>query len=95
MAWSRTSRHARGYGTEWNKARLRILERDRHLCQPCLRTGRVTAAQEVNHKVPKAQGGTDNDDNLEAICTPCHKDETTRQQGKRPMQAIGADGWPT
>jgi 5-methylcytosine-specific restriction protein A len=94
MPWSRTSRHARGYGTEWNKLRLRILERDKYLCQSCLRTGRVTAANIVDHIKPKAQGGTDDEENLEAICRPCHDDKTVRDSGGRPKQAIGADGWP-
>lgn len=94
MPWPTTSRHERGYGSKWDKTRKRILERDKHLCQPCLRKGRLTPAREVNHKVPKAQGGSDDDENLESTCTPCHKDETARQQGKRVKQAIGADGWP-
>lgn len=29
----RGSRHARGYGSGWQKLRLRILDRDKHLCQ--------------------------------------------------------------
>jgi hypothetical protein len=40
----RRSRHARGYGAAWNKARAAALSRDKHLCQPCQRSGRVTQA---------------------------------------------------
>jgi 5-methylcytosine-specific restriction protein A len=36
----------------------------------------VTIATEVDHIVPKSQGGTDDDDNLQAICSPCHKTKT-------------------
>jgi len=94
MGWARTSRHQRGYGWIWEKIRARILRRDKGLCQPCLRKGRVTQATEVNHITPKAQGGTDSDKNLESICHPCHVDETLRQQGKRSKPTFGADGWP-
>ena len=95
LAWSRTSRHARGYGTAWDKLRKRILERDKYLCQGCLAKQRITPATEVNHKTPKAQGGTDDEANLEAICHPCHVDETARQAGKTVKPETGVDGWPT
>lgn len=96
MGWARTSRHARGYGTAWDKLRKRILTRDKYLCQACARKGRLTPANEVDHKKPKAKGGTDAEDNLEAICSPCHKAKTAAENG-RPLRArpeIGADGWP-
>jgi 5-methylcytosine-specific restriction protein A len=94
MAWSRESRHARGYDHRWDKLRKTILTRDKHLCQPCLAKGRVTAANQVDHITPKAKGGTDHEDNLRAICQPCHADKTTQDSGGRVKQAIGADGWP-
>jgi 5-methylcytosine-specific restriction protein A len=94
MAWSHTSRHARGYGTEWTKTRIRILERDNYLCQPCLREGRAHPANEVDHRIPKAKGGTDDDSNLQAIAHDCHVAKTTRENGGKPKQTIGADGWP-
>jgi 5-methylcytosine-specific restriction enzyme A len=91
----RKSRHERGYGTAWEKLRKRILARDRHLCQACL-PKRVTAANEVDHIVPKAKGGTDDESNLRAICTPCHRAKTAADQGKKPRHRprIGLDGWP-
>lgn len=100
MAWSRVSRHKRGYGTAWDKLRKVILTRDKHLCQPCMKKGRVTPARTVNHIKPKAQGGTDDPDNLESICDPCHAEETARQsaeaQGRtyRTCKPFGIDGWP-
>lgn len=94
MAWSRTSRHERGYDSSWDKLRKRILERDHHLCQPCQRKGRITAAQAVDHIKAKAKGGTDAPDNLEATCNPCHADKTAREKGHRVKQRIGLDGWP-
>lgn len=76
---SRGSRHERGYGSQWDKTRLRILRRDNGLCQPCLRAGRVTSARAVDHIVPKSEGGTDVDDNLQAICIECHKAKTAAE----------------
>lgn len=94
MAWSTTSRHERGYGTAWDKLRKLILARDKHLCQPCLRKGRIHSANQVDHIVPKAKGGTDDPDNLQAICKPCHVEKTLADEGKRLKPTIGADGWP-
>lgn len=100
MAWSRTSRHKRGYGTAWDKTRPIILKRDNYLCQPCRSKGRVTPATQVHHKLGKADGGTDDHDNLESICDACHQAETLRQAAEarghtyRPKVTIGRDGWP-
>lgn len=62
-----------------------VLMRDGGLCQPCRRDGRVTPATEVDHIVPKAEGGTDSHDNLQAICTACHR-EKTQQEATRARQ---------
>lgn len=94
MPWSRTSRHQRGYGTHWDKTRKRILGRDKYLCQPCLRASMITPASQVDHIKPKAQGGTDDEDNLQSICKSCHDLKTIKESGGKPKQAIGADGWP-
>lgn len=67
------SRHERGYGRLWDKLRLVILRRDKYLCQPCLQAGLVTAATQVDHIKPKADGGEDDPDNLQSICDPCHR----------------------
>nr|WP_234238571.1 HNH endonuclease signature motif containing protein [Halomonas desiderata] len=52
------------------------MERDRYLCQPCKLGGRATPAKIVDHIKPKAEGGTDSPDNLQAICESCHKAKT-------------------
>lgn len=75
----RGSRHERGYGTAWDKLRVFILKRDNGLCQPCIKQGRVTKATQVDHIVQKKSGGTDEESNLQAICTECHKLKTARE----------------
>jgi len=76
------TRQERGYGAEWQRTRKRILERDHHLCQEHKRKGMLRPANIVDHIKAKAHGGTDADDNLEAICDPCHKAKTAREHGR-------------
>lgn len=94
MAWSKQSRHARGYGSAWDKVRALALKRDRGLCIPCLAGGRPTPATQVDHITPKAEGGTDDLTNLQSICAPCHEAKTLADEGKRARVTIGQDGWP-
>jgi 5-methylcytosine-specific restriction enzyme A len=67
-----------GYGTRWRKIR------DYHialepLCRECLGKGKTVAASEVDHIVPRAQGGTDDDNNLQSLCKSCHSAKTARE----------------
>lgn len=66
----------RGYGWAWQKKRKRILKRDGYQCVPCKRAERVTPADEVDHIVNLAQGGSDDDSNLQSICGACHAEKT-------------------
>jgi 5-methylcytosine-specific restriction protein A len=72
-AWATTRRSAtaRGYGVFWQGARRAVLMHE-PLCRPCTAAGRVSAATEVDHIIPKARGGTDDLDNLQPICDACH-----------------------
>lgn len=97
MNWkhAKESRHARGYGTAWDKLRLRILTRDCGLCVPCSTKGLVTQATQVDHITPKSKGGTDDESNCQSICVPCHEAKTLADEGKQQARrAIGLDGWP-
>lgn len=104
--WGTLSRHERGYGKEWDKLRLRVLDRDMHLCQcsRCKASGRTTLASEVDHVVPKAKARRagwsnaqmDSMSNLQAINRDCHKIKTTEEQGgtAKALRKIGLDGFP-
>lgn len=74
------SRHQRGYGSKWDVIRARILGRDKHLCQQCLRNGRAVPATTVDHIKPKSNGGTDDDSNLQGLCWPCHRKKTATER---------------
>lgn len=85
----------RGYGAKWRKIRVHAMRRDNWLCQPCQREGRITPATECDHIKPKAQGGMDSMDNLQAICNMCHRAKTTREaaeaQGRRVVDRLAFD----
>jgi 5-methylcytosine-specific restriction protein A len=80
-AWHSTSSSERGYGAQWRKRRERVLRRDNYLCVPCAESGRVTPAHAVDHKIARAEGGTEDDSNLQAICRSCHAMKTGREGG--------------
>ena len=70
-------------GRPWRRKRERILQRDNYLCVPCSKQHKITIAKEVDHILPLAKGGTDDDENLQSICIPCHEAKTLRDEGKR------------
>lgn len=102
--WHKTSAASRGYDHRWQKTRERILMRDHGLCQVCRRAGHITPATEVDHRISKAQGRRrglaasviEGDDNLQALCTPCHARKTAEEEGRAyaPRVVTGSDGWP-
>ena len=55
-------------GRWWDLRRREILERDGYRCRECGRPGRL----EVDHVVPLKAGGSDDHDNLRALCKDCH-----------------------
>ena len=67
------------YGSRWRKLRERILRRDMGLCQVCLALDIVTLAYAVDHITPRSKGGTDDEQNLRAICRGCHAEKTARE----------------
>ncbi|AXG42238.1 MULTISPECIES: HNH endonuclease [Photorhabdus] len=74
------SRHERGYGSRWDATRPRILKRDKYLCQDCKRGKRAVTATTVDHIIPKARGGTDDDSNLQSLCWSCHRRKTATER---------------
>ena len=69
-----------------------VLTRDDHLCQACLSRDRVTPANQVDHIVPRAKGGSDDMDNLQALCKPCH-DAKTKTEARTSKRFVRDDGW--
>ena len=69
-------------GRPWRRKRAAVLKRDGYLCQCCKRAGRVSLATEVDHVIPQAEGGSDDETNLQAICEPCHKTKTAAEAAR-------------
>ncbi|WP_213778866.1 HNH endonuclease [Caballeronia sp. dw_276] len=88
----RGSRHERGYGSYWTRLRTRILTRDCGLCQPCLREQRVTKGDAVDHIVSRAEGGSDDENNLQAICKPCHAAKTALESARARARKASPGG---
>ncbi len=63
-------------GRPWRRLKEKIQLRDNWTCQHCRR---VTAQLELDHIVNVAQGGTDDESNLQSLCPPCHKDKTLKE----------------
>lgn len=84
-AAGRGTAEQRGYNATWRRLRRLILQRDgfRCCCDECKRIGRVLPATEVDHRIPKFEGGTDAPSNLYAIHADCHK----RKTGKESQRA--------
>jgi 5-methylcytosine-specific restriction protein A len=74
--------------------RKRRLARTNGLCEMCLAEGKTVIATVVDHRIPLALGGSDEDENTRNLCD-AHNDKVTAEQfGHRERQAIGSDGWP-
>lgn len=66
---------------------MRIRSRDGHACRRCgVRCPHLQAdayagvkCHEVDHVVPLADGGTNEDGNLQLLCVECHRRKTTRE----------------
>lgn len=81
-------------GRALQKLRARLLA-DSPLCVLCRKQGRVTPATEIDHVVALTNGGGNEDENLQCLCSECHELKTLEDLGQKPRQAFGVDGWPT
>lgn len=77
----RGTRQERGYGAAWDRLRATILKRDNYVCQceDCKAAGLVKPATHVDHRIPKAQGGSDDPSNLQSMNVACHMRKTARE----------------
>ena len=68
----------RGYAGTWPARRALWLAKN-PLCVECERNGEVVAANEVDHIVPKAQDGADDESNYQSLCRHHHSQKTARE----------------
>lgn len=65
-----------------------VFQRDGYQCQECGLRGQVL---ECDHKLPLAEGGTDDPSNLQTLCVACHFAKTAREN--RVNHVEGQDEW--
>lgn len=58
------------------------------LCVDCQAAGRVTLATERDHKVPLAEGGTDDPDNVQGLCADCHREKSQAEAVRGSGRAV-------
>lgn len=77
-----TTAHMRLRGRTLQIRNTRIARRDTYTCQIC---GRVAdrGEGEVDHRIPLAQGGSDESNNLQWLCIECHRAKTDRENSQR------------
>lgn len=63
----------RGYGARWQRLR-KLYVRHHPLCVVC-----GAPATDVDHITPKRRGGSDDESNLQALCSTCHNRKTNRE----------------
>jgi len=73
-AWT-GSTHAPTNTQAWRILRKQVIQRDDGYCQRCGTPG----ANQVDHIVPLAEGGTDALENLQLLCEPCHRSKSAQE----------------
>lgn len=79
----RGSSTQRGYDRQWRKKRAEFLQRF-PICRLCMRSRAVL----VDHIRPKVDGGTDDEYNLQPLCTRCHNIKTGKEKRRR-VKGVG------
>lgn len=74
-AWQRERVPERTRGRTLQRLRDRLL-RGQPLCVLCAQEGRMGAATDRDHIIPLAEGGSDTDENVQALCKDCHRAKT-------------------
>lgn len=90
--WAGSKRRQRTLrsGSRGQKRARFILRKYNGLCHVCGQAG----AGQVDHVIPLAEGGADDETNLRPIhATPCHRDKTAREAARARKQTSGV-GWP-
>lgn len=67
---------------DWTSRRREVLSRE-PFCRTCAELGYQTIAMTVDHIIPRARGGTSEDDNLQPLCITCHNVKTGREKHGR------------
>lgn len=75
----------RRYGRAWQRIRDRYAAAH-PFCEECYKRGVLTPTEEIHHIKPLAHGGTHAEDNLMALCKPCHSRITVEMGDRWPQK---------
>jgi 5-methylcytosine-specific restriction endonuclease McrA len=78
--WQRRNAQKRLRGRAAVNRRQRVAEAQGWLCRRCGEL--LEASYEVDHRVPLAAGGSDTDDNLQALHRWCHEAKTKEDRSR-------------
>lgn len=53
------------------------------ICVECAAVGRTSVAVEVDHVIPREDGGPDSVENLQPLCSMCHARKTMQELNAR------------
>ena len=78
---------------EWKWLRREVIIRDGYACQDCgAEGGRKGSAQlEVHHITPLSEGGSDDKENLETLCSDCHGNRHSKATEAEYVEAVRAN----
>jgi 5-methylcytosine-specific restriction protein A len=79
--WAKAKPQQRLSGRKLQRERERLFARE-PLCAECKRHDRATLAVWRDHIVPVAEGGTDDDANIQGLCDECHRAKTAREAAR-------------
>lgn len=69
-------------GRKWMNTRSRVALAHGYRCAGCGLTW-IPGRDQIDHKVPLEQGGSNEDSNLQPLCDECHKAKTAEEQRTR------------
>ena|SRR5205085_2296651 len=73
-------------GRRLQAMRARLFQRQ-PLCEMCEAAGRVTLATQRDHRLALTEGGTDTEDNEQAICDACHEGKSLQERLRAQRRA--------
>lgn len=77
-----TTTTEQGYGADWRKLAA-LVRLEEPFCRTCKAQGRTTPTRDVDHIVPRSQGGSDERGNLQGLCWTHHSQKTRREMNTR------------
>lgn len=73
------------YGRAWQRIRDRYTAAH-PFCEECYKRGALTPTEEIHHIKPLSHGGTHAENNLMALCKPCHSRITVKMGDRWPRK---------